>query len=110
MTTQDDSGERAAHLRESHAEREVIYVAPSGISPVYDDERISLRELWDKLWRGRLTVFAITAVFAVGSVTYALLATEIYRSEVLVTPAEDQSQPLRASTSGAAARRSPSPC
>jgi uncharacterized protein involved in exopolysaccharide biosynthesis len=94
MTTQDDSGERAAQLRESHAEREVIYVAPSGLSPGYDDDRISLRELWQKLWQGKLTVFAITALFAVGSVTYALLATEIYRSEVLVTPAEDQSMPM----------------
>ena len=94
MTAQHDSDERAAQMRESHSERDVIYVAPSGISPTYDDNRISLRELWERLWQGKLTVIAITAMFAVGSVVYALLATEVYRAEVLVTPAEDQTMPM----------------
>ena len=55
------------------------------------DDEISLRELWDILWRGKWIVIAVTAVFAVGSVTYALLAEEWYRAEVLLAPAEAKS-------------------
>jgi uncharacterized protein involved in exopolysaccharide biosynthesis len=94
MTTRDHSDDSAANSRESHADRDLVYVERPGFSPAYDDDRISLRELWDKLWQGKLTVIAITAVFAVASVTYALLATEVYRAEVLVAPAEDQSMPM----------------
>jgi len=55
------------------------------------DDEISLRELWGILWRGKWIVIALTAVFAVGSVAYALLAQEWYRAEVLLAPAEAQS-------------------
>jgi len=94
MTTQHEGDERTEHPRELHGEREFIYVAPPGLPSAYDDDRISLRELWERLWQGRLTIIAITASFAAGSIAYALLATEVYRAEVLVAPAEDQSMPM----------------
>ena len=37
----------------------------------YDDE-IDLRELFGVLWAGKIKIIAITAVFAVASVIYAL--------------------------------------
>ena len=41
------------------------------ISDQYDDE-IDLRELFSVLWAGKVKIIAITAVFAVASVIYAL--------------------------------------
>lgn len=57
------------------------------------DEDISLRELWDIVWRGKWLIIAVTAVFAVAAVGYALQATEWYRAEVLLAPAEERSTP-----------------
>jgi uncharacterized protein involved in exopolysaccharide biosynthesis len=69
----------------------VVYVMPEqGYGGTADDE-ISLRELWNILWRGKWIVIAVTAVFAIASVAYALLATEWYRAEVLLAPAEERS-------------------
>ena len=41
------------------------------ISDQYDDE-IDLRELFAVLWAGKAKIIAITAVFAIASVIYAL--------------------------------------
>ena len=56
---------------------------------VMDDE-IDLIELWNILWQGKWVVIAITAVFAVGSVFYALSLPDIYRSEILLAPVTDK--------------------
>jgi uncharacterized protein involved in exopolysaccharide biosynthesis len=58
------------------------------------EDGISLREVLRVLWRGKWLVTAVTAAFAVASVAYALLATEIYRAEVLLAPAKEQSAPV----------------
>ena len=69
----------------------LVYVMPEqGFGGPANDE-ISFRELWDIWWRGKWIIIAITAVFAASSVAYALLATEWYRAEVLLAPAEERS-------------------
>ena len=45
----------------------------------YDDE-IDLRELFMVLWAGKIKIMAITAVFAVASVVYALSVPNQYLS------------------------------
>lgn len=71
------------------AER-VVYVMPEqGFIRPYDE--ISLRDLWDILWRGKWIIIAITALFAAGSVIYALQAEEWYRAEVLLAPTDEKS-------------------
>src|SRR6056300_302447 len=59
---------------------------------VMDDE-IDLLELWNILWKGKWLIIAITAVFAVGTVVYALSLPDIYRTDVLLSPAEDDGSP-----------------
>lgn len=54
-----------------------------------DHNEVSLRQLWDVLWRGKWLIIAVTTVFAVASVAFALTATEWYRAEVLLAPAEE---------------------
>jgi uncharacterized protein involved in exopolysaccharide biosynthesis len=53
------------------------------------DDEIDLMELWHIIWSGKWIIIAITAVFAVGSVFFALSLPDIYRTEVLLAPAED---------------------
>jgi LPS O-antigen subunit length determinant protein (WzzB/FepE family) len=56
----------------------------------YDDE-IDLRELFGVLWAGRIKIIAITAVFAIASVIYALSIPNQYKATVLLSPAQSSS-------------------
>ena len=69
----------------------LVYVMPGQAFGGKAADEISLRDLWDILWRGRWIIIAVTAAFTVASVVYALLATEWYRAEVLLAPAEERS-------------------
>jgi uncharacterized protein involved in exopolysaccharide biosynthesis len=53
----------------------------------YDDE-IDLRELFGVLWAGKIKIIAITAVFAVASVIYALSVPNQYKATALLAPAK----------------------
>ena len=53
----------------------------------YDDE-IDLRELFGVLWAGKIKIIAITAVFAIASVIYALSVPNQYRATALLAPAK----------------------
>jgi uncharacterized protein involved in exopolysaccharide biosynthesis len=56
--------------------------------PVAYDDEIDLWQLWETLWSGRWLIIAITSLFAVGGVTYALVAQEWWRAEVVLAPAD----------------------
>ena len=53
----------------------------------YDDE-IDLRELFGVLWAGKIKIIAITAMFAVASVIYALSVPNQYKATALLAPAQ----------------------
>ena len=57
------------------------------ISDQHDDE-IDLRELFSVLWAGKTKIIAITAVFAVASVIYALSVPNQYKATALLAPAQ----------------------
>lgn len=71
----------------------VFYVLPEQLRGVGGDERIDLLQLWRVLWRGKWTIIAVTLVFAIGSVGYALTQENWYRAEVLLVPADEKSIP-----------------
>ena len=82
----------------------LVYVVQDHALNAEDRNEISLRDLWDILWSGKWIIIAVTAMFLVGSVIYALAATEWYRAEVLLVPAEARSTPsLGGQLSGLAA-------
>lgn len=58
-------------------------------STVANDE-IDLRELFSVIWQGKWIIVAITTVFAIASVLYALSLPNIYKSEALLAPASEQ--------------------
>ena len=53
----------------------------------FDDE-IDLRELFGVLWSGKIKIIAIMAIFAVGSVFYALSIPNQYKATALLAPAQ----------------------
>jgi uncharacterized protein involved in exopolysaccharide biosynthesis len=71
--------------------KQVVYIVPEdGIIGRSRDE-IDLITLCQSVWSGRWFVVGITALFTIASIAYALLATEWYRAEVLLAPAEEKS-------------------
>ncbi|MEO3879148.1 Wzz/FepE/Etk N-terminal domain-containing protein [Rheinheimera fenheensis] len=54
------------------------------------DDEIDLRELFAVLWQGKWIIIAVTALFAVAAVFYALSLPNIYKSEALLAPAAEQ--------------------
>lgn len=96
MTTtsgNDERGGRPDKVAQAPAEG-LVYVSPGTVYSGASDDNISLRQIWQILWRGKQIVIATTIIFALGSVTYALLAKEIFRAEVLLVPATEQSAPM----------------
>ena len=55
------------------------------------DDEIDLAELWRAIWAGKWIIVAITSLFTIASVFYALSLPNIYKSEALLAPAEQQS-------------------
>jgi uncharacterized protein involved in exopolysaccharide biosynthesis len=50
-------------------------------------DEIDLRELFSVIWQGKYLIIAITAIFAIGSVIFAIKQPNIYKSEALLAPA-----------------------
>ncbi|AVT48944.1 Wzz/FepE/Etk N-terminal domain-containing protein [Shewanella baltica] len=60
-------------------------------------DEIDLRELFSVIWQGKWLIVAITTVFAIGAVIFAIKQPNIYKSEALLAPAsEEQSGGLSA--------------
>lgn len=53
------------------------------------DDAIDLRQLWETVWADKWIIIVITAICFIASVAYALLATPIYKAEVLLAPVTD---------------------
>ncbi|RAJ93641.1 Wzz/FepE/Etk N-terminal domain-containing protein [Aliidiomarina maris] len=53
------------------------------------DDEIDLRELFSILWKGKWIIIAVTFVFAVGSVIYALSLPNIYAAEAKLAPTKE---------------------
>lgn len=58
--------------------------------PQVQDDEIDLRELFSVIWQGKWLIIAITAVFAIGSVVFAIMQPNIYKSEALLAPAAEE--------------------
>ncbi len=63
-------------------------LAPDSFS---SDDEIDLAELWRAIWSGKWLIVAITSVFSVAAVLYALNLPNEYKSTVLLAPASSSS-------------------
>jgi LPS O-antigen subunit length determinant protein (WzzB/FepE family) len=59
-------------------------------SPIIKNDEINLAELWRTIWSGKILIAAITLLFAIGSIFYALSKPNIYQASVLLAPASSQ--------------------
>ncbi len=57
-------------------------------APLATDIEIDLLELWKVIWAGKWLIVSVTFFFAVASIIYALLQTNIYQAEAVLLPAE----------------------
>ncbi|WP_394229071.1 Wzz/FepE/Etk N-terminal domain-containing protein [Shewanella colwelliana] len=57
---------------------------------ITSDDEIDLRELFAVIWQGKWLIIAITALFAIGSVIFAIMQPNIYKSEALLAPASEE--------------------
>jgi uncharacterized protein involved in exopolysaccharide biosynthesis len=57
----------------------------------YHSTEIDLKELWGAVWQGKLLIILVTFVFTLASVFYALSLPNMYTSEALLAPAEEES-------------------
>lgn len=53
-------------------------------------DEIDLRELFTAIWQGKWLIIAITTVFAIGAVIYAINQPNTYKSEALLVPASEE--------------------
>ena len=58
--------------------------------PHSDDDEIDLAELWHAIWSGKLLIIAISGLFAISSIIYAINQPNIYRASTLLAPASEQ--------------------
>lgn len=85
---QDRVGQGPANPRDR-----LVYVMPEQFAHDTAGGEIDLRQLWRIVWAGKWQIIALTFLFASASVGYAFLATEWYRAEVLLAPADQKSPP-----------------
>lgn len=60
-------------------------------SSVGANDEIDLRELFQAIWQGKWLISAVTIVFTIASVVYALHLPDIYKSEALLAPVAEES-------------------
>ncbi|OFE11745.1 hypothetical protein PHACT_00060 [Pseudohongiella acticola] len=58
--------------------------------PQFEEDEIDLRELFGIVWAEKWLIIGVTAIFAIGSVIYALMQTDIYRAEAVLAPADSE--------------------
>ena len=56
-----------------------------------EDDEIDLAELWHAVWSGKLLIIAISGLFSIASIIYAINQPNIYQATTLLAPASEQS-------------------
>jgi len=85
------------NLEQENAELKAQVKALSTLNPALyagttdDSDEIDLSELWNAIWAGKWLIVAITFIFSVASVFYALSVPDEYKSTVLLAPASSSS-------------------
>ncbi|GIU13463.1 Wzz/FepE/Etk N-terminal domain-containing protein [Shewanella glacialipiscicola] len=73
------------------------YMQDATFPSAAQDDEIDLRELFSVIWQGKWLIIAVTAVFAISAIIFAIKQPNIYKSEALLAPAsEEQSGGLSA--------------
>ena len=66
-----------------------MFLAQMQQNQVQDDE-IDLGELWRAVWAGKFTIIAISFIFAVASIFFALSKPNVYKASAILAPASSE--------------------
>ncbi len=55
------------------------------------DDEIDLAELWRAVWAGKFTIIAISVIFAIASILFALSKPNVYKASAILAPASAKS-------------------
>lgn len=93
MKTGDASASSGDSGSEIHpqVEQRTIYVMPVSAEARSAADGVDILLLVRVIWAGKWLILGISTLFAVAAITYALSATEWYRAEVLLAPADEKS-------------------
>lgn len=89
--------EKHKHLEQENTELKAQVKALSTLNPALyagvseGSDEIDLVELWNAIWAGKWLIIAVTSVFALASILYALSLPNEYKSTVLLAPASSSS-------------------
>ncbi len=67
-----------------------MHASQNHASQDLSEDEIRLAELWGIVWSGKWLIIGVTFGFALLSIVYAMSATEWYRADVLLAPAEER--------------------
>lgn len=81
-----ENAELKAQVNALSALNSTLYTGAVG-----DSDEIDLKELWQAIWSGKWLIVAVTSVFAIVSVIYALSLPNEYKSTVILSPASSTS-------------------
>lgn len=81
------------HLRKIETRLDQLSLSPqlSFDSTSRRGDEIDLREIWNILWKGKWWIVGITALFAVGTVMFALSLPNKYKAEAVLAAAQEKS-------------------
>jgi len=92
-TTKYQNNDKAQHIDQVSPEllqQLTMAKTQSRLSQPPLDDEIDFAELWHAIWAGKWLIIAITAVFSLASIIYALSLPNIYKSEALLAPATEK--------------------
>ena len=86
----DSHPESGEHGSSASSDQRLVYVIPEESSLRIDDDSIDVARIWNIVWRKKWLILAISGIFAIASIVYALTLTHWYRSEMLLAPADEK--------------------
>jgi LPS O-antigen subunit length determinant protein (WzzB/FepE family) len=67
-----------------------VYLMPESVWQVENRGGAGLTAVWREIWVAKWKIIAVTLLFSAGSLTYAFLAEEWFRAEMLLAPPDDR--------------------
>jgi len=93
MDKNPEGDSNKATSEESRTSELLVYALPPESAQANTADDISFIDAWRILWSGKWIVVGITTALVALSVAYALIATEWYRADVVLAPANERSIP-----------------
>lgn len=83
------SDELEKQLNQDDIRNSALSSSAENVNAKYEDE-INFKDLWQALWNGKWIIIITVTIFSIVAVVYALSLPDIYKSEALLSPANDE--------------------